>query len=55
MILAVFIAGLAYEPYDTYFKRWATNPSLPLYFDSKIFDYAAQINALPETFPQVRC
>ena len=46
------IACLAYEPYDTYFHRWAADSSLPLHFDSKIFEYARQVNGLPSGFPK---
>ena len=52
LALLVAIAGLAYEPYHTYFERWGKDPGLASHFDIKIVDYARQINALPQELPK---
>ncbi len=44
---AMILALLAWEPYCTYFDRWATNAEMPQAFDSAVADVARQIRSLP--------
>jgi len=51
-LLTISIAGLSYEAYHEYFKVWGAYPGLTFHFDSKLNDYARQINALPRELPK---
>jgi 4-amino-4-deoxy-L-arabinose transferase-like glycosyltransferase len=44
---ALLLAALAYEPYHTYFDRWARDPGMPQTFDSAAAQVARQIQSLP--------
>jgi 4-amino-4-deoxy-L-arabinose transferase-like glycosyltransferase len=44
---ALLLAGLAYEPYHTYFDRWALNPQMPQAFDIGAAGVARKIQSLP--------
>jgi 4-amino-4-deoxy-L-arabinose transferase-like glycosyltransferase len=43
---------LAYEPYRTYFDRWAPNPNVAKALEFKESDVARKINALPRQAPK---
>ena len=51
-VLVVFFAGLAYEPYHTYFDLWAPSPKVPLNFGGRLVDFAGQFSQFPPGAPR---
>lgn len=47
---AIFLAAVAWEPYHTYFHRWALDPNMPAAFDIDATRVARQIEALPRDY-----
>ena len=44
---AIVADAIAWEPFDTYFYRWALDPEMPAAFDSSATQIARQIEGLP--------
>ena len=47
VLAAVFLMVLAWEPFDTYFHRWARDPRMPAAFDVAGANVARRIQSLP--------
>ncbi len=52
MVSVAFLLVLTYEPYHTYFVRWARDPNVPPAFDEAAVAIAREINSLPRETPK---
>jgi 4-amino-4-deoxy-L-arabinose transferase-like glycosyltransferase len=51
-VLAAFILLVAYDPYSTYFERWASSSEIAGHFSKSLVDLADQYNRMPANTPR---